>query len=63
MKEQDTQNVFEIRKLFKFGSEFQDFIKQKEKTGGKDINGSRPVSAYTTNLMDTINDKFNRIVT
>lgn len=30
-KEQDTENVFEIRKLFKFGSELQDFIKTKEK--------------------------------
>jgi len=55
--------VFEIRKLFKFGSDFHDFIKSKEKAGAKDIHGSRPVSAYTTNLMDTINDKFNRIVT
>ena len=55
--------MFEIRKLFKFGSEFHDFIKSKEKAGAKDIHGSRPVCAYTTNLMDTINDKFNRIVT
>ena len=63
MKEQDIENVFEIRKQFKFGSELQEFIKTKEKATSKEAHGARPVSAYTNNLMDTINDKFNRIVT
>jgi Mg2+ and Co2+ transporter CorA len=62
---EDTQSVFEIRKLFKFGNDFQEFIKSKERAGAssKKISASRPVSAYTTNLMDQINDKFNKIVT
>lgn len=60
---EDTRSVFEIRKLFKFGSDFQDFIKTKDRSSSKNINAIRPVSAYTTNLMDQINDKFNKIVT
>lgn len=52
--EEQSQSVFEIRKLFKFGTEFQDFVKKDP--------ASRPVSAYTSGLMEQISDKFNKIV-
>lgn len=52
-QEEDTQSVFEIRKLFKFDNEFGEYIKKGE---------TRPVSAYTTGLMEQINDKFSKIV-
>lgn len=55
MKEQDTQSVFEIRKLFRFDKHFTDYAK-------KDITMTRPVSAYTTGLIDNISDKFTKIV-
>lgn len=55
MKEQDTQSVFEIRKLFRFDKTFTDYAK-------KDIAMTRPVSAYTTGLIDNISDKFTKIV-
>lgn len=56
-KEQDTQSVFEIRKLFKFDNEFIDYVKK----GGVD-SAQRPVSAYTSGLMEQISEKFTKIV-
>ena len=53
-KQEDTQSVFEIRKLFKFDNQFGDFVKER--------GVQRPVSAYTTGLMEQISDKFNKIV-
>jgi hypothetical protein len=52
-KEEDTQSVFEIRKLFRWDTEFGDYVKKGEQ---------RPVSAYTSGLMEQISDKFSKIV-
>jgi hypothetical protein len=47
-QEQDTQSVFNIRKMFKFGTnEFQVFTKNDKQT-------QRPYSAYTSDIMDNI---------
>ena len=46
--------MFEIRKLFKFDNEFGDYVK-------KDVT-QRPVSAYTSGLMEQISEKFTKIV-
>lgn len=53
-QEDASASVFEIRKLFKFDSKFNDFVK-KDGT-------QRPVSAYTTGLMENISEKFTKIV-
>jgi hypothetical protein len=54
-KEEDTKSVFEIRKLFKFDNDFTDYVKKD--------NAQRPVSAYTTGLVEHISEKFTKIVT
>lgn len=43
-----------MRKLFKFDNEFGEFVKRDGST--------RPLSAYTNNLMEQISDKFTKIV-
>ncbi len=53
-QQEDTHSVFEIRKLFKFDNEFSEFVKEK--------GVQRPVSAYTSGLMEQISEKFNKIV-
>ena len=48
--------MFNIRKMFKFGTnEFQVFVKN-------DKQSHRPYSAYTSDIMDNIQDKFTKIV-
>ena len=55
-QDQDTQSVLNIRKMFKFGTnDFQVFVKN-------DKQSLRPYSAYTNDIMDTIQDKFTKIV-
>ena len=53
-KEDESASVFEIRKLFKFDNKFNDFVKKEVAV--------RPVSAYTTGLMEQLSDKFTKIV-
>ena len=47
----DTQSVFEIRKLFKFGNEFGEFVKRDTNNRSKKSE-QRPVSAYTCGIID-----------